>query len=89
MLEIGSFNDLIVQREVSFGFYLNPKEDEVLLPLKYVPEGGLKPGDTIRVFIYTDSEDRPIATTLTPTAVVGDFAFLEVKDTASFGAFLE
>lgn len=89
MLEIGSYNDLIVQREVSFGFYLNPKEDEVLLPSKYVPSGGLKPGDTIRVFVYTDSEDRPIATTLRPTAVVGDFAFLEVKDTAQFGAFLE
>jgi len=89
MLEIGSYNELIVQREVSFGFYLNPKEDEVLLPLKYVPPGGLKPGDTIRVFVYTDSEDRPIATTLTPTAAVGDFAFLEVKDTAPFGAFLE
>ncbi|MBF0203151.1 MAG: hypothetical protein HQK67_02315, partial [Desulfamplus sp.] len=47
------------------------------------------PGDTIRVFIYTDSEDRPIATTLTPTAVVGDFVFLEVRDIAPFGAFLE
>lgn len=89
MLEIGKYNDLVVQREVSFGFYLNPKEDEVLLPSKYVPSEGLKPGDIIRVFIYTDSEDRPIATTLTPTAVVGDFACLEVKDTADFGAFLE
>lgn len=89
MVEIGSYSDLVVQREVSFGFYLNPKEDEVLLPSKYVPSNGLKPGDTIRVFVYTDSEDRPIATTLTPTAVVGDFAYLEVKDTAPFGAFLE
>lgn len=89
MLEIGSYNDLVVQREVSFGFYLNPKEEEVLLPSKYVPPGGLKPGDSIRVFVYTDSEDRPIATTLAPTAVVGDFAFLEVKDTVPFGAFLE
>ncbi|MBF0301709.1 MAG: hypothetical protein HQK73_01600 [Desulfamplus sp.] len=89
MLEIGSYNDLVVQREVSFGFYLNPKEEEVLLPSKYVPPEGLKPGDSIRVFVYTDSEDRPIATTLTPTAIVGDFACLEVKDIAPFGAFLE
>lgn len=89
MLEIGNYNNLVVQREVSFGFYLNPKEEEVLLPAKYVPPEGLKPGDTIDVFIYTDSEDRPIATTLRPTAVVGDFAFLEVKDTAPFGAFLD
>ncbi len=89
MLEIGNYNNLVVQREVSFGFYLNPKEEEVLLPSKYVPPDGLKPGDIIRVFVYTDSEDRPIATTLKPTAVVGDFALLEVKDTSSFGAFLE
>ncbi|MBF0378738.1 MAG: hypothetical protein HQK72_14840 [Desulfamplus sp.] len=89
MLEIGSYNDLVVQREVSFGFYLNPKEEEVLLPLKYVPADGLKVGQVIRVFVYTDSEDRPIATTLIPNAVVGDFAFLEVKDTAHFGAFLD
>ncbi len=88
MLVIGSYNELVVERKVDFGFYLNPKEDEVLLPIKYAPEG-LAPGDTIRVFVYTDSEDRPVATTLTPTAVVGDFACLEVKDVQPFGAFLE
>ncbi|WP_084066686.1 CvfB family protein [Desulfocicer vacuolatum] len=88
MLIIGSYNDLVVEREVSFGFYLNPKEDEVLLPGKYAPSG-LKPGDTITVFVYTDSEDRPIATTLTPRAVVGEFACMTVVDTTSFGAFLD
>ncbi len=88
MLIIGSYNDLVVEREVSFGFYLNPKEDEVLLPGKYAPKG-LKPGDTLRVFVYTDSEDRPVATTLTPRAVVGDFACMTVVDTTSFGAFLD
>ncbi|MBF0241515.1 MAG: hypothetical protein HQK64_03450 [Desulfamplus sp.] len=89
MLEIGNYNELVVQREVSFGFYLNPKEEEVLLPSKYVPETGLKPGDKIMVFIYTDSEDRPIATTLKPNAVVGEFAYLKVTDIAPFGAFLD
>jgi hypothetical protein len=88
MLEIGSYNELVVQRVVDFGLYLNPKPDEVLLPLKYVPEN-TRPGDTLRVFIYTDSEDRPVATTLIPKAVVGEFAYLQVKDTASFGAFLD
>ncbi|ACN17106.1 conserved hypothetical protein [Desulforapulum autotrophicum HRM2] len=88
MLIIGSYNELVVEREVDFGFYLNPKEDEVLLPAKYAP-GGLAPGDTIRVFVYTDSEDRPVATTLTPLAVVGDFAGLTVKDVQEFGAFLD
>ncbi|MFZ3048279.1 MAG: S1-like domain-containing RNA-binding protein [Desulfatirhabdiaceae bacterium] len=88
MLEIGSYNELVVQRVVDFGLYLNPKPDEVLLPLKYVPEN-TRPGDTLRVFIYTDSEDRPVATTLIPKAVVGEFAYLQVKDAASFGAFLD
>jgi predicted RNA-binding protein (virulence factor B family) len=88
MLKIGSYNELIVERAVDFGLYLNPKPDEVLLPLKYVPEN-TRPGDTLRVFVYTDSEDRPVATTLEPKAVVGEFAYLQVKDVASFGAFLD
>ncbi len=60
----------MVERQVDFGFYLNPKPDEVLLPLKYAPDL-TQPGDMLRVFVYTDSEDRPVATTKTPKAVVG------------------
>ncbi len=88
MLKIGSYNELVVERMVDFGLYLNPKPDEVLLPLKYAPEN-VRPGDSLRVFVYTDSEDRPVATTLEPKAVVGEFAYLQVKDVASFGAFLD
>ena len=88
MLQIGCYNTLVVQREVDFGFYLNPKEEEVLLPSKYVPKN-THPGDSLRVFVYTDSEDRPVATTLTPRAVVGDVAFLRVNDTAAIGCFMD
>ncbi len=88
MLKIGSYNELVVERLVDFGVYLNPKSDEVLLPSKYVPEN-TRPGDTLRVFVYTDSKDRPIATTLAPKAVVGEFAYLRVKDTTVFGAFMD
>ncbi len=88
MLIIGSYNELVVEREVDFGFYLNPKEDEVLLPAKYAPEN-LQPGDTINVFVYTDSEDRAVATALKPLAVVGDFACLTVKENSTFGAFMD
>jgi predicted RNA-binding protein (virulence factor B family) len=88
MLKIGSYNELVVQRAVDFGLYLNPKEEEVLLPKKYVPEN-TKPGDLIRVFVYTDSEDLPIATTLEPKAVVGDFSYLEVKDDIQIGSFMD
>ena len=88
MVNIGSYNELVVERMVDFGLYLNPKPDEVLLPIKYVPEN-TRPGDTLRVFVYTDSEDRPVATTLEPKAVVGEFAYLQAKDIAPFGAFMD
>ena len=88
MLKIGSYNELVVERAVDFGLYLNQKPDEVLLPLKYVPVN-TRPGDILRVFVYTDSEDRPVATTLEPKAVVGEFAYLLVKDVALFGAFMD
>jgi len=88
MLDIGRYNTLVVQRAVDFGLYLNPKEEEVLLPSKYVPKN-TRPGDSLRVFVYTDSEDRPVATTLTPKAVVGDVAYLRVNDTSPIGCFMD
>ena len=88
MLKIGSYNELVVQREVEFGLYLNPKEHEVLLPSKYVPKK-IRIGDTIRVFVYTDSENRVIATTLEPKGIVGQFVYLEVKDVTQIGTFMD
>jgi len=58
------------------------------MPIRYVPEG-TKPGDTVDVFIYLDSEDRLIATTEQPIAQVGDFALLECVSVNSIGAFLD
>src|SRR5690606_7518643 len=46
-------------------------------------------GDELEVFVYTDSEDRLIATTLEPFGKVGEFAAMEVKDVTHFGAFLD
>ena len=88
MLEIGKFNDLEVLREVDFGYYLHSDKGDILIPRKYVPEG-TKIGDILHVFVYTDSEDRLIATTLNPIAVVGEFAAMRVKDVTNFGAFLD
>ena len=88
VLHIGSYNTLVVQRKVDFGLYLNPKEEEVLLPAKYVPKN-IRVGDSLQVFVYTDSEDRPVATTLRPKAVVGEVAYLTVKDTAPIGCFMD
>lgn len=88
MLRIGNYNELEIIKEVDFGVYLVSGENEILLPKKYVPEGA-KVGDKLNVFIYRDSEDRLIATTLKPKAVVGDFAYLRVKDVNNIGAFLD
>ena len=88
MLNIGTYNELVVERKVDFGLYLNPKAEEVLLPSKYVPEG-TRIGDRIRVFVYTDSEDRPVATTLAPKAVVGEFALMEARSNVPFGTFVD
>jgi Uncharacterized protein conserved in bacteria len=89
MAEIGVFNNLRVIKEVDFGVYLDGGEhEEILLPRRYVPEN-CKVDDNIRVFIYLDSEDRFIATTETPYAIVGDFALLKVVAVESVGAFLD
>jgi len=89
MADIGVFNNLRVIKEVDFGVYLDGGEhEEILLPRKYVPEN-CKVDDNIKVFIYLDSEDRFIATTETPYAMVGDFALLKVVAIESVGAFLD
>ena len=91
MIELGKIQELEVLREKEFGVYLGEKQDaeaSVLLPKKQVPEG-TKTGDTIRVFIYKDSEDRLIATTAMPKLQVGETALLKVNDVSKIGAFLD
>jgi uncharacterized protein len=88
MLEIGKYNRLEVKKLSAIGVYLVSELGEILMPTKYVPEG-LKPGEHVKVFVYLDSEDRLLATTLTPKAQVGDFAVMQVKDTGNVGAFLD
>lgn len=89
MIEIGKDNRLKVAREVDFGVYLADDEgNEVLMPARYVSED-VRVGDTVDVFVYTDSEDRPVATTEVPYAKVGEFAFLQVTAVNRIGAFLD
>jgi len=89
MAYIGEINTLKVLRRADHGLYLEGEGgNDILLPNKYVPEG-TKITDEIDVFVYRDSEDRIIATNLTPKAMVGDFAVLEVVATTKFGAFLD
>jgi uncharacterized protein len=86
-MRIGEYYQLEVVKEVGFGLYLDSERGEILLPIKYVPEG-VKVGDEIEVFLYKDSEDRLIATTLKPMGKLGDFVALEVTDIAPHGAFM-
>lgn len=87
-IELGKFNQLEVVKEVDFGMYLDGGEEgEILLPARYVPED-CEVGDMLNVFLYLDSEERLVATTLTPLVQVGEFAYLEVAWVNQFGAFL-
>ena len=89
MIKIGEKNSLKIVKELDFGIYLDGEEmGEILLPQRYVPET-YEIGDMLEVFIYLDSEDRIIATTETPYAGAGDFAFLKVADVNEVGAFLD
>lgn len=89
MIKVGQFNTLRVIKEVPFGIYLDGgTSGEILLPNKVVPKG-TKINDMLDVFIYFDSEDKIIATTLRPRAKVGSFALLKVIDVNRVGAFLD
>ena len=91
MIEIGKFNKLKAIRLTPPGMFLaeeGNEEEVVLLPNKYVPPT-LEVDDEIDVFIYRDSEDRIIATTLRPKILLNEIASLEVKEVNDKGAFLD
>lgn len=87
---LGRVSDLTVTRLVDFGAYLDGGEEfgDILLPTRYIGTP-LSKGDTVKVFVYRDSEDRLIATTQLPRAAVGEFAMLRVVDVNRAGAFLD
>ncbi len=89
MVRIGRMNHLKVVNLLDFGAFLDGGMlEDILLPKRFVPEG-CQVGDELDVFIYLDSDDVPIATTLRPKAQVGEFACLKVTDTNRVGAFLD
>jgi predicted RNA-binding protein (virulence factor B family) len=85
----GTWQTLKVLRDTPSGLFLGRNEHEaILLPGKYIPKGA-RPGDELRVFIYKDSEGRPVCTTRKPFAEVNQFAALEVVSRTEVGAFLD
>lgn len=92
MIELGKIQKLQVIRNAPIGVYLNSKDgkpgNEILLPKSQVPQG-TEPGAEIEVFVYKDSEDRPVATVRKPKLVIGELALLEVVEVTGIGAFLD
>jgi len=88
-IAIGEVNTLRVERDTDYGLYLRAENfEEVLLPNIYVMEDEMPIGAEIEVFVYTDSEDRPVATTKYPYAKLGEFGYFTVVDYQRFGAFV-
>ncbi|MEP0133884.1 MAG: S1-like domain-containing RNA-binding protein [Eudoraea sp.] len=89
MIELGNYNTLKILRETGVGLFLGDDDvDDLLLPLKYIPDE-FNIGDDINVFCYLDHEERPIATTLKPLIKRNTFGWLRVAEVNEFGAFLD
>lgn len=88
MINVGEYNELEVVKQLDFGIYLKDGDTEILMPTKWVPKD-TKIGDKLSVFIFRDSDDRLIATTVEPYATAETFAFLEAKQVNQVGAFLD
>jgi predicted RNA-binding protein (virulence factor B family) len=89
MADIGLFHTLTVSDVQNQGLYLNDGEGgRILLPKRYVPDN-TNVGDEIKVFVYLDSDDRPIATTQRPRVTLHQAANLQVVDVNTTGAFLD
>lgn len=104
MILLGRMQTLRVVKKTDFGVYLSdqgmepatsfvPDKKEVVdVPSILLPKAQAKDlttGDTVEVFIYKDSEDRPIATTAKPNLAMGEIARLTVKEVTNIGAFLD
>ena len=89
MAFLGHYNKLRIIKRADIGVFLDGDQyGDILLPRKYAPES-MRIGDEVEIFLYNDSEDRIIATTLKPKAQVGECAYLKVVSTSRFGAFLD
>lgn len=91
MIRLGEIQKLQIVKKVDFGVYLGVEgkpEEKVLLPKKQVPPEA-EIGDEMEVFVYRDSKDRLIATTVTPGLTLHQVARLRVAQVGKIGAFLD
>ena len=89
MINIGKINTLTISKQNSSGIYLSDDASgkQVLLidekPKKYELE------ESVRVFVFVDSDGHLAATTHIPWAQVDDIAYLKVVSVNYYGAFLD
>jgi uncharacterized protein len=89
MIEIGKINTLNILRETDVGLFLGDKEgNEVLLPKSRL-NVDYKINSKLDVFVYTDSDSKPIASISKPIVQLNNFALLRVKSVTEFGAFMD
>ena len=88
-INIGEINTLEIMRDTDYGYFLESKDgSEVLLPNVYIMEDEMQMHSLLDVFVYTDSEDRPVATTKMPYAKLGEYGYFTVVDYKQYGAFV-
>ena len=88
MLQIGKINRLSVKGIRDNYIHLDGGESgDILLKRTYATQKH-QPGDEIDVFVYVDKEQRLIATTQKPYAMVGEFTYLRVVGNSPAGAFM-
>lgn len=89
MVNIGQMNQLKIIKRTIYGLFLDGEDlGEILLPKRFVPDD-FTVGEAMNVFLYLDSEDRLVATTQQPKAMVGEFAYLTLKSVEGVGAFMD
>ncbi len=90
-MRLGEYQTLVIVKKVAFGVYLaesRDSADKVLLPKSQVPANAVL-GDSMKVFLYRDSQDRIIATCAQPKLTLGGLAVLRVSQVGKIGAFLD
>ena len=89
ILDFGRINTLRLDRFAAPGAYLVAEDgSDLLLPNQYVTDA-MQIDELLEVFVYTDSEDRPVCTTQRPAALRDEFGFFEVVDITKIGAFVD
>ncbi|HHL32583.1 MAG TPA: GntR family transcriptional regulator [Oceanospirillales bacterium] len=89
MAVLGKINHLEIIKAVDNGVLLEGGHlGHILLPNRFLAKKH-DVGEKVKVFIYLDTNDKPIATTQQPKIQLGECAYLKVVDINKYGAFFD